>query len=263
MRALLHRLLRHRRVVLPFVAAAGLIAIWHVAVVLTDVSPVILPTPGAVVAELVARWDEILRHSAITFGEAAGGFALAAAVGLIGAVLFVLAPSLADAFYPLVVAVKMVPMIALAPLIVVWFGTGFASKVVMAGIVAFFPILVNALRGLHSVGRELQDLFATLSATRMQVLWRLRLPSAVGYTFAALRVAAVFAVIGAVVAEFIGANAGIGYFVKAASYYAATDRMLAGIVATAAVGALLYGIVLLIERSSPRWRWLTDSETPI
>lgn len=254
---------KHDRVFLPLVGAATLVVVWHASVALTSVSPVILPAPMAVVEELIANWDAILWHSAITFGEATGGFALAAAVGLIGAVVFVLFQRLADAFFPLVVAVKMIPMIALAPLIVVWFGTGYGSKVIMAAIVAFFPILINALRGLRDVGTELHDLFATLSATRTQVLLRLRLPSAVAYTFAALRVAAVFAVIGAVVAEFIGANAGIGYFVKAASYYAETARMMAGIVATAAVGACLYGIVLLIERSSPRWRWVAGSETPI
>jgi NitT/TauT family transport system permease protein len=252
-----------RKVVFPVVAVAGLLLAWHFGVAWSDVSPVILPPPGDVLAELAERWRVILGHASLTFAEAAAGFVVAAIVGLVGAVVFVLFPPLGDAFYPLVVALKMVPMIALAPLIVVWFGTGFGSKVIMAAIVAFFPILVNALRGLRSVGPELHELFASLSATPGQVLWKLRLPSAVGYTFAALRVAAVFAVIGAVVAEFIGANAGIGYFVKAASYYAATDRMLAGILATALVGALLYSLVLGLERAFPWWRTIAGSDGPI
>jgi NitT/TauT family transport system permease protein len=247
----------------PILATIGVVFAWHVAVTLGDVSPVILPTPMRVLTQLVGDVREIARNALLTLAEAAGGFVLATLVGILGAVVFVLFPRLADAFYPLVVAVKMIPLIALAPLIVVWFGTGFGSKVVMAAIVAFFPILVNALRGLRGVGRELEDLFATLSAGDLQVLWKLRLPSAIGYTFAALRVAAVFAVIGAVVAEFIGANAGIGYYVKAASYYAATDRMLAGIIATGLVGAILYGAVILLERASPRWRQAAEGAVPI
>ncbi len=243
------------RVVSPIAAAVLLLVTWHVVVVWGKVSPIILPTPGAVAFAFAEEGEAILIHSLWTLLEAASGFLLATAVGLIGATIFVLVPRLSDAIYPLVVALKMVPMIALAPLIVVWFGTGFMSKTIMAGTVAFFPVLVNALKGLRNVSTDEHDLFETLSAKRWQILWKLRLPSAVGYTFAALRVSAVFAVIGAVVAEFIGASKGIGYFVKSASYYSETDSMLAGILATALVGGALYGSTLMLERLSPRWQW--------
>lgn len=247
----------------PLVAIAVLVAVWDVAVRLTGVSPVLLPPPARVASSLVKHAGQIAGHSLLTFFEALGGFLLATGGGVVSAVIFVMSPTLSRAMYPILVGVKMIPLIALAPLIVVWFGTGHASKVVMAALVAFFPILVNALKGLREVGQEFHEVFETLNASRWQVLWKLRLPSALGYIFAALRVAAVFAVIGAVVAEFIGASAGIGYFVKAASYYAATDRMLAGIVATAAVGGALYGGVLAVEQVSPRWKWLISSKTPI
>lgn len=250
--------------VLPPVAAAGvLLAAWWAFVTLSDVSPVLLPGPLAVAEAGVEAWSEILRHSGWTLLEALGGFVTATFLGVFGAIVFTLSPRLAAAFYPLVIALKMIPLIALAPLIVLWLGTGLVSKVAMAAIVAFFPILVNTLRGLSSVGQEQRELFQTLRASRTQTLLKLRLPSALGYMLAALRVSAVFAVIGAVVAEFIGASVGIGYFIKVASYYAATDRMIAGIIATGAVGIALYVPVLLIERMSPRWRYLATGDVPV
>jgi len=246
------------RVALPLGAVLLVIAAWHIGVVAFQVSPVVLPTPGKAFNALVANAGLLLDHSWTTFLEAAGGFALAVALGLLGAVLFTMVPPLSDALYPLVIVLKMVPLIALAPLLVNWFGTGAMSKVIMAATVAFFPVLVNSIRGLRAVSPTMYDIFDTLGATRWQVLWRLRLPSAVGWTFASLRVSAVFAVIGAVVAEFIGSSKGVGFFIKSASYYSYADQMVAGIAATAAVGGALYSVVLLAERALPWARWASS-----
>jgi NitT/TauT family transport system permease protein len=249
-----------RRIAYPMAAVLILCLIWDASVVGFGVSPLILPRPLDVIRALVKYRADIFHHSLITLLESLAGFILAALAGMACAMIFVVSPKVAEAFYPILLAIKMIPLIALAPLVVVWFGTGFASKVIMSAVVSFFPVLVNGLQGLQSVGPDLYDIFSSLSAERWQILWKLRLPSAIGYMFAGLRVSVVFSLIGAMVAEFIGASNGIGYFIKSASYYSSSDSMMAGILATAMIGLAMYGGVVLLERASPRWSWALTNQ---
>jgi NitT/TauT family transport system permease protein len=144
--------------------------------------------------------------------------------------------------------------VALAPILVVWFDTGLLSKVVMAAIISFFPVLVNTVQGLNSVEPEALDLMTIFAASKWQVLTKLQFPQALPYLFTGLKVSATFAVVGAVVAEFVGSSAGIGYIVKSSSYYLNTELTFAAIVVAAMIGFLFFLMVGLLESMVVFWR---------
>ncbi len=236
------------RVYPPLIALAAGLFLWAGGVRLFDVPPLILPGPGAVGAVLVSDFTALLHHTALTLSEALAGFALggAAAWGL--GLLFVRFKPLQAALYPWAVALKAVPLIILAPLLIVWLGDGWWGKAVMAALVSFFPVLVGTVSGLDSVSRAQLDLMRGLAASPWQEMFKLRVPASLEQTFAGLKVAATLAVVGAVIGEFAGAQAGIGHVVKSAAYYLDTARVLAAAVMIAAGGMAFFGAVVLAER---------------
>lgn len=242
------------RAVAPAIAlSVGILAWWGCAWGL-EISPLILPTPDIVVHQLFQRWGYLCYHSGVTILEAALGLLAGSSAGFLLASIFLFLPPLKDALYPYAIAFKAVPLVALAPLVVVWCGGGIESKIVLAAAICFFPVLVNAYAGLAAANPEAVDLMAAMSASNGQVFWKLRVPYALPMIFSALRVASTFAVVGAVVAEFVGAEAGIGYVIKSASYYLDTGLMFAAIIMAALAGLLFFGVVVAIELAVLKWR---------
>ena len=146
-----------------------------------------------------------------------------------------------------------VPIVAIAPLLTIWFGFTLVPKVVIAAIICFFPVLVNTTRGLRSVSGQALELMNVLSARKRQIFWRLRVPSSLPYVFAGLRVAATLSVIGAIVAEFTGSNRGIGYVIVQASYRIDTKLMFAGIALSSLGGIVFFNIIGWIEKKVLHW----------
>lgn len=145
-------------------------------------------------------------------------------------------------------------MIAIAPLLVIWFGNGLLSKVVMAALVAFFPVLVNAVDGLVSIDKEALDLMKSLNASQIQIFRKIRFPNSLPLVFSSLKIASTLAVVGAVIGEFTGATEGIGYLINTSSYYLNTDLMFAGIILISIGGILFFGLVAYLEKKIIFWK---------
>lgn len=219
------------------------------------ISPLMLPAPTAVWNALVDgfRTGIFWRHLVSTLTATALGFGVAMSAGfLIGGVLAVF-HRLERIFYPFIVAFQTLPKIAVAPLIIIWFGFGNASKITIIAIVSFFPILVNTMQGLRLRERERFELANSLGATKWQVFRYIRFPASLPYVFAGLHVGAIFALIGAVVAEFVGARAGLGVLLIQQKALFNVPAVYAVLVILMFVGLVLHAIMLAIERKATFW----------
>lgn len=226
------------------------LALWEAAVRLTGISALVLPGPLRVLESLRdgLAGGFFLKHIRATVAEVLLGLAGGAALGVaLGALLFHF-PGAERVVRPYVVASQALPKLALAPIFVLWFGFGLTPKVLITALIVFFPLFENTLAGLASPRPEERELFRALRAGRWQTFWRLRLPSALPYLFAGLRVAAVLAVVGAVVSEYVGANRGLGALIVAAQGTLDTAQMFAVFVLLTALGLALYGAVVALER---------------
>jgi NitT/TauT family transport system permease protein len=242
-----------KNVLVPGFALVIIIVIWEVSVKVFSIDQMILPRPWQV---LVALWQNLPRlawHGGITLLESVLGFFLGSIAAIILAIIFQYSKTVEKAIYPYAIALKAVPLVALAPLVVVWCGSGLMSKLVLAAIISFFPVLVNTARGLVSVESEALDLMNTLSASKWQILVKVRFPTALPSMFDGMKISSTFAVVGAVVAEFVGSGKGIGYIVKTSSYYLDTDICFAAIIMMGLISLLFFGTVCLIERKVIFW----------
>jgi len=237
----------------PLLAFVIFVSLWEGIIAIFDISPIILPPPTTVASTLLSKFPYLLQHSLITFSEAVLGFLAGSLAAFTLATLFHFSSFLERALYPYAIAFKAIPLVALAPIIVVWCGSGLASKIVLSAIISFFPVLVSTVQGFNSVDEESIDLMKAMSANKRQILIKLRLPHAMPIVFGGLRVSSIFAIIGAVVAEFVGASHGIGYVVKTASYYLDASLMFAGVIFAAIAGLLFFWSIVSIERRLVFW----------
>lgn len=227
--------------------------LWEVLVQVLEVPRYILPSPSEIVAVIAQRWQDLVRQVGWTMLEAIGGFLLGSFLAFLSASLFVHVRIIERSMYPWAIVLQTVPIIAIAPLLTIWLGFGLAPKVVIAAIVCFFPVLVNTTRGLRLVTAQALELMQILSASRWQLYIRLRVPSALPFLFASLKVAATLSVIGAIVGEFTGADRGIGYIVVSAAYRLDTPLLFAGIVFSSFAAVLFFLVITSIERVLLFW----------
>lgn len=248
----------------PTIATVMLIALWEAGVRLLQVKDYILPTPSAVADELWVQrgllWDATL----VTGMEIVLGFLLAILFSVPVAMLVTSFRFIERSIYPLLVISQTVPKIAIAPLFVVWFGFDMTSKVLMAFLISFFPILVDAIVGLRSISPESRDLMRSMGAGRMRIMKDLRLPASLPYLMSGLKVAITLAVVGAVVGEFVGSTDGLGYQLLQANSTLDTRLLFADIVVLTVIGMILYYGVELLERLLIPWHSSKRSgqETP-
>ncbi len=238
---------RLKNILIPGILLLLVLAVWAAAVRLFHVNHLVIPTPLEVGRALVLKRGILARQTAITMSEALGGFVLGSVTAYLVAILFVYSDTLRRAFYPYAVALKSTPIIAIAPILIIWFGNGLFSKVVMAALVAFFPVLVNAVDGLSSVGVDTMDLMQSLTASHWQVLVKVRIPNSLPALLAGLKVASSLAVVGAVIGEFTGATEGIGYLINVSSYYLDTPLMFAGVIMIGLAGVAFFKVLEAIE----------------
>lgn len=193
-------------------SAAAVLLAWELLVRLLAVPAYILPTPSVIAYRVITDLTSglILPHLWLTFVEVVVGFVIAMLAGIALGTVIALIPALDRTLYPLLLAFQAVPKVAIAPLLIIWFGYGVHSKTIMAALIAFFPIFVNVITGLHTTDPRRLLLMRALRANPLQVYWKARLPSMLPYLFAGLEVGIVFALIGAIVGEFVGASVGLG-----------------------------------------------------
>jgi NitT/TauT family transport system permease protein len=227
--------------------------VWELASAGFGFNKVILPAPSDIALAFRAHYPALLRETGVTMLEAVLGFFLGSAAAYLLAVAFVHSRLTQAAIFPYAVALKSTPLIAIAPLLVIWFGNGILSKVVMSALVAFFPVLVNSVKGLVSVDAEVLELMDSLSASRWQVLLKIRFPNSLGYLFSALKTATSLSVVGAVIGEFTGSTVGIGHLITTSSYYLETPLMFAGIMMISLGGILFFWFIGFLEQQLIFW----------
>lgn len=229
------------------------LVVWQTLVVVMDVPAYIVPAPTEIGAELIAEGPSLASDLGWTMLEAVLGFLLGSTVAFLTAVVFIHVPAVERAAFPWAIALQTIPIVAIAPLLTIWFGFTLVPKVVIAAIICFFPVLVNTTRGLRSVSSQALELMSVLSASKMSIFWRLRLPSSLPFVFAGLRVAATLAVVGAIVAEFTGADRGIGFVIVQASYRIDTRLLFAAIAMSSLGGIAFFNLIGWIEKKSLPW----------
>jgi NitT/TauT family transport system permease protein len=248
-----------RRYVLPAGGIFALLVAWEVYIRVFNVPHYLVPAPSVIGRTLVEEWPTIHRNVGRTLVEAVGGFVLGNGVAVLLAIVFVHSPAIQRVLYPVAVAIRTVPIIAIAPILVLLLGNGYAPKVVIAALISFFPTLVNMVRGLEAVEPSALELMRVLSANRRQVFFKLRLPSSLPFLFSALKIATASCVIGAIVAEWVGADTGLGYLIIVATFEFRTGLLYA----TTAVGSFLalffFLAVVLLEKIVVRWKPETPS----
>lgn len=221
--------------------------LWELSVWLFSVSEFLLPAPSKVAATLVLRIGPLLEHSLVTFRETVYGFLMGLVLGVVSAILIVYSRLLQNLLYPLILVAQIVPKVAIAPLLLVWVGYGEISKVLIAFLVSWFPIIVTTVSGMRMVQPEMLDLVKSLQATDWQVFTKVRLPNALPHFFGGLKIAITLAVIGAIIGEFVGGNTGLGYLVMVSNYEVNTPFMFAALIVLSVLGLVLYGVLVLLE----------------
>ncbi len=234
------------------VFAVGVLA-WGLYVRLSGVKPYLLPPPQAVWWRWAGDLGFFYGEGMITTLEALGGLALGGGLALLLAVPLAYSRPLERGILPVAIALKVTPIVAVAPLFTIWFGFGTTPKVLIAALIAFFPILINAITGLRAVNPLALDVLRSLDASPIETFVRLRLPSALPYLFAALKVSANLALIGAMVAEWTGAGRGLGRVILLAHSNLDMPTLFAGIFTFASLGVLLTGLLSLVERRLLFW----------
>ncbi len=229
-----------------------LLALWHAyAGNLGDSQ--LLPTPAEVWQALVARRDLLWVNTLVTLQETAVGFAAALAAGVLLGTIIDFSPWLRRALYPLLVTSQTIPIITLAPLLVLWFGFGLLSKSIVILLWCFFPIVVALVDGLRATEPDLVKLYRSFGAGKMRIFWSVRLPGALPSLFSGIRIAITYSVVGAIFGEYVGAARGLGIFLQTAKNSYRTDLVFGMIAVTAALSLLLYGLVVLVEWLAIPW----------
>jgi ABC-type nitrate/sulfonate/bicarbonate transport system permease component len=241
------------RVLPPLVFSVVVLGGWQAYTELADISPLLLPSPWEVANSVVDNASLFARNAVVTLTEILLGFALGATAGIGLAVLLTYSLLAERAVYPWLVASQMVPIVAVAPILVVWFGFTIVPKVVVVALVCFFPVVVNTIDGLKSVDPEMVRLTRTLGISRLRTMRSVRVPSALPYVFSGLKVAMALAVIGAVFGEWVGASEGLGYLMLALNNQLATTELFAAVLVLSLMGIALFFLVGLVERLVIPW----------
>ena len=237
----------------PAATVLLLLVLWDLCVRLFNLPVYLVPRPSAVATRMVTDAGLLLRHGAITFAESVGGFLLSVAIGVPLGMALVWSRLLERSVMPLLVVSQSFPKVAIAPLIVIWFGLGVLPKLVIGFLIAFFPVVISAIAGMRSVDPDLLDLARSMQGTGLRTFLKIRLPFALPQMFAGFKVAVAFATVGAVVGEWVGADSGLGYLLLWANANLDTSLLFGILVCLMIIGLLLYYAVELVERLLLPW----------
>jgi NitT/TauT family transport system permease protein len=232
----------------PIGMTVVLIALWEAAARMFSFPPYLLPAPSAIIESMDINGAVLIKQSVVTTVEIMLGFALSVVVGVPLALAIFLWKPFARTVYPLLISSQAVPKVAIAPLFLVWFGFGLMPKVLIAFLIAFFPVVINTAMGLASVEREKIYLAQSMGLGAVATFFKIQLPTALPSIFAGLKISITFAVVGAVVGEFVGGQGGLGYLLLIANGNMDTALLFAGIVALTVLGVVLFALIGVVER---------------
>ncbi|RPH76768.1 MAG: ABC transporter permease [Candidatus Rokuibacteriota bacterium] len=239
--------------VLPVGVLVGTLVVWELVWRVFDIPRFVVPLPSGILVEGWQWRGYLAYHAWVTLYETLGGFALSIAVGTPIAVMLVYSATLKQALYPLLVVTQAIPKVAIAPVLLLLLGAGEVSKIVIAFLVAFFPIVVDTATGLAATPPELLDLSRSYRASAAKTFVKVRFPMALPFFFSGLKVAVTLAVIGAVVGEFVGSDKGLGYVIVSATSYWRSNLAFAAMLLLAAMAVGLFALVELCERLVCPW----------
>ncbi|HEV7934366.1 MAG TPA: ABC transporter permease [Actinomadura sp.] len=237
----------------PVALLVASLAAWWAITVTGLVKPYLVPSPGATLGVMGDKAGYIWHHSWITTYETLLGFVIAVVIGILAAVIMVYSTTVERTLYPVLLFAQVVPKIAIAPLFVVWMGFGIAPKIVVAVLIAFFPVVISMVTGLKAVDPEMIQLSATMGARPLQTFAKIRFPASLPHLFSGLKVAVTLAVTGAVVGEFVGANRGLGYVILQANGNFDTPMLFAGLLVMSLIGVVLFVLVEIAEKLLLPW----------
>lgn len=238
----------------PVAVLIALLFAWWLVAALRWVPAYLIPEPGDVWNKLIESREFLWNNAMVTVYETAVGFAIASVGGIVIGMWIVYSPNAEKSLYPLLVLAQVIPKVAIAPLFVIWLGFGSAPKILVAVLVAFFPVVISTIAGLRSINPDLLDLAATMGSGRWRTFRKIRFPASLPHVFSGLKVAATLAVIGAVVGEFVGANEGIGYVLLSANGTLDTPMLYAGLVILSTIGIVVFLIIEVSERVFVPWQ---------
>ncbi|HEX7065189.1 MAG TPA: ABC transporter permease [Bacillales bacterium] len=241
--------------------AIVILVVWELVVRIGNIETWILPAPTEVIVALGENAQLILHHMWPTLVETLFGLIAGAATALLLAILIELFPLLRKALYPLLVGTQTVPIVAIAPLFIIWFGYGFLPKILIVVLVTFFPIAVSVVEGLQSTDRDMVRLLVSMGAGRWRIFRTVRFPHALPYLFSGLKIAATYSVLGAVVAEWLGAQSGLGVFLVRAQHAFAADKVFAAILVITFWSIVLFVAVQAAARFSAPWVYIREESS--
>jgi ABC-type nitrate/sulfonate/bicarbonate transport system permease component len=250
---------RARKIVLPVAFMLCVLAGWQYVTATGKIDALILASPAAILTAFSTSGGEILANMLVTLGEALAGFAIGNTLGLLIAVAFVHSDLARRAIYPLAIAGEAVPIVAVIPVLILWLGNGMAPKIFIAVFLTFFPMLVNAYRGLRSADADVKELLYTLSASPRQVLFMVRLPASVPFLFNALKLTACTCVVSSIVAEWLASAEGLGFLITLYGARYQIPEVWATALTCTALSLAVYGAVVLAERLATPWRRTTTA----
>jgi len=236
-----------------FAAIVFLILIWQLVCSLGLVESFMLPSPIAVVEAFIEEFDQLMTHLKVTLTEAIVGLGLGVLLGFIIAVIMDACQVIYKAFYPIIILTQTVPTVAIAPLLVLWFGYEMLPKVILVVLTTFFPIAVGLINGFKSVDSDEVKLLQAMGATKTQIFIHIKLPGALGQFFAGLKISASYAVVGAVISEWLGGFEGLGVYMTRVKKAFAFDKMFAVIFLISIVSLLLMKLVEILQKKSMPW----------
>ena len=238
----------------PVLVTTLILLAWEISVRALGVRSIILPSPSAVIETMAQRSDLLLTHLWPSLYLTVLGFLLSVVGGIVVAVLITYSAIVRKGLYPVIVVSQVIPKISIAPLFIVWFGTGTVSSLLLAFLVAFFPMTINAAMGFESIDEDIHRMARTFMGSRWQIFWKIRMPNALPYIFGGMKISITLAIIGVIVSEFVASQEGIGYLIKLAGGLLDTPLMLAAIVALSISGLALYAIIAAAESWAVYWQ---------
>jgi NitT/TauT family transport system permease protein len=248
----------------PAILLALLFAVWWFVADRELMANYLVPRPSQVWEKFITDFPYLAKHSSVTLYETIIGFILASLLGLGTAILIVYSPTAEKTLYPIVLFAQVIPKVAIAPLLIAWFGAGAQSpKIILAVLIAFFPVVISGVAGLRSIDPELLDLSATMGASRWQTFRKIRFPNALPHIMAGEKVAVTLAVVGAVVGEFVGAGEGLGYVLLVANGNLDSPTLFAALILMSLIGIVLFVLIEMAEALLVPWHASRRAQAPL
>ena len=230
-----------------------IVVAWAAIIRIFEIPVYVLPSPASIWRAVVSNPGPLFWHASITLFEAIAGFTIGSILGALLGTVFAYSKIVARGLLPYVIAANTIPIVAVAPIIIIWFGHGLASKIAVTAFLSFFPLALNMMKGLQSYDRTVMDVFHVAAATGPQRFFKMRLPSALPYVFVGLKLNVTFSVIGAIVAEFVQADKGLGFVIMTSYRTLAMPRLWAAMLLSAVIGIVFFALIALLERLFVPW----------